>query len=151
MNEPAPVSPTPKPGPNWRRRVTSIAAIVVAGVSWMIWFGHNSTMGTKYAATSKENVDYSGNSTEQEAKALGEELKKIGYFDNKSAADVLLHQDKNGTIISFVVNAKAWTDDKMVVMFKTIGDSLATDLNLHQLKLRLIDDHLNTKIEIPIN
>jgi hypothetical protein len=151
MNEPAPVSPTQKPGSNWRKVVTSVAAIVVAAVGWMIWFGHNSILGTKYAVTTKENIDYSGNSTEPEAKALGEELKKIGYFDNKSAADVLLHRDQSGTVVSFVVNANAWTDDKMVIMFKSIGDALAADLNLHQLKLRLIDDHLNTKLEIPIN
>jgi hypothetical protein len=151
MNELAPVSPTQKPRPSWAKLVAGIAAIVLAAISWMIWFGHNSIMGTKYAVTTKENVDYSGNATEQEAKALGEELKKIGYFDDKSAADVLLHRDKDGTIVSFVVNAKAWTDDKMVVMFKTIGDAMAADLNLHPFKLRLIDDSLNTKIEIPIN
>jgi hypothetical protein len=78
-------------------------------------------------------------------------LKKIGYFDNEKAKDVLLHRDEKGTVISFVVNATAWSDDKMLSEFKIVGDGLAADLNLHQLTLRLIDDHLNTKKEIPIN
>jgi hypothetical protein len=50
-----------------------------------------------------------------------------------------------------VVNATAWTDEQMLNAFKTVGDTLATELNLHQLKLRLIHDHLNTKKEIAIN
>jgi hypothetical protein len=39
----------------------------------------------------------------------------------------------------------------MLTAFKTVGDGLAADLNLHQLTLRLIDENLNTKKEIPIN
>jgi hypothetical protein len=107
-------------------------------------------VGNKHATTTKETVDYSGNSTKEDAKALGEELKKIGYFDNSKEKDVLLYRDQSGTVISFVVSATAWTDDEMLNAFKTVGDTLATDLNLHQLKLRLIDDHLNTKKEITI-
>ena len=151
MNEPSAVSPPQKSGRNWGRILTRLAVILVLAVSALIWFGHQLIVGSKYAATTKENVDYSGSSTAQEAKALGEELKKIGYFDNEKAKDVLLHRDEKGTVISFVVNATAWSDDKMLSEFKTVGDGLAADLNLHQLTLRLIDDHLNTKKEIPIN
>ena len=151
MNEPSAVSPPQKSGRNWRRILIQLVVIALLVISGLIWLGHQLIVGNKYAATSKENVDYSGSSTAQDAKALGEELKKIGYFNNENAKDVLLHRDKSGTVISFVVNASAWSDDKMAAAFKTVGDGLATDLNLHQLTLKLIDDHLNTKKEIPIN
>jgi uncharacterized protein YxeA len=151
MSQPPPVPPTKKSGPKWLRILTGVFAIVVMVITGLTWFGHQLIVGNKYAATTKETVDYSGNSTKEDAKALGEELKKIGYFDNSKEKDVLLHQDQSGTVISFVVNATAWTDEEMLNAFKTVGDTLATDLNLHQLKLRLIDDHLNTKKEIAIN
>jgi hypothetical protein len=151
MTEPSAVSPPQKSGRNWRRILIQLVVIALLVISGLIWLGHQLMVGNKYAATSKENVDYSGSSTAQEAKALGDELKKIGYFNNENAKDVLLHRDQSGTVISFVVNASAWSDDKMVTAFKTVGDGLAADLNLHQLTLRLIDDHLNTKKEIPIN
>jgi hypothetical protein len=151
MNEPSAVSPPQKSGRNWRRILIQLVVIALLVISGLIWLGHQLIVGNKYAATTKENVDYSGSSTAEEAKALGEELKKIGYFNNENAKDVLLHRDKSGTVISFVVNASAWSDDKMAAAFKTVGDGLATDLNLHQLTLKLIDDHLNTKKEIPIN
>ena len=151
MTEPPPVSPSKKSGQNWLRILTGVFAIVILVITGLTWLGHQLIVGNKYAATTKETVDYSGNSTVEDAKALGEELKKIGYFDNSKEKDVLLHRDQSGTVISFVVNATAWTDDEMLKAFKTVGDTLATDLNLHQLKLRLIDDHLNTKKEIAIN
>ena len=151
MTEPTPVSPPQKSGRNWRRILIQLVVIALLIISGLIWLGHHLMVGSKYAATSKENVDYSGSSTEQEAKALGEELKKIGYFNNENAKDVLLHRDEKGTVISFVVNASGWSDDKMVPAFKTVGDGLAADLNLHQLTVKLIDEHLNTKKEIPIN
>jgi hypothetical protein len=152
MNEPLAVSPTKKSGRNWSRILMQLFVIVSLVISGVIWFAHQSMMGSKYAATTKENVNYSGSSTAQDAKALGEELKKIGFFNNKNEKDVLLHKDESGTAISFVVvNASAWTDDQMLTAFKTLGDGLAADLNLHQLTVKLIDEHLNTKKEIPIN
>ena len=151
MSEPSAVSPPQKSGRNWRRILVQLVVVALLIISGLIWLGHQLMVGNKYAATSKENVDYSGSSTAQDAKALGEELKKIGYFNNENAKDVLLHRDQSGTVISFVVNASGWSDDKMAAAFKTVGDGLAADLNLHQLTLRLIDDHLNTKKEIPIN
>lgn len=131
--------------------LTWLFMIAVAVTSGLTRIGHQQMMGTKYAATTKENIDYSGSSTEPEAKALGEELKKLGYFEDKRGADVLLHRDLSGTVISFVVYPKAWNNDKMVGALKTLGDTLVADLNLRQLKLRLIDDHLNTKKEVAIN
>jgi hypothetical protein len=151
MNAAPPVAPIQKPGVDSRKIVTWLVVIAVSFTSVLTRIGHQQMMGTKYAVTSKENIDYSGSSTEQDAKALGEELKKLGYFENKRGADVLLYRDQNGTVISLVVNAKAWHNDKTMGVLKTFGNTLAADLKLQRLKLRLIDNKLNTKREVTIN
>jgi hypothetical protein len=150
MSEPAPLPPTRKPGPKWIRILTGILAIVALAVSGLIWLGQKSMMGTKYAVTEKESVNYSGSATAQDAKTLGEDLKTWGYFDNSKTKDVLLHTDQTGTVISFVLS-RGWDDEEILTAFKQVGPMLAQHLKADHLKIRLIDDHLNTKKEIPIS
>ena len=150
MSQPPPVPPARKSTPKWVRILTGIVAIVSIVVAGLIWFGNRSIMGTKYAVTEKENVNYSGSATAQDAQALGEALKKVGFFDNTKGKDVLLHTDQTGTAISFVVG-HGWDNEEIVTSFKQFGASLAQDLRVTHLTIKLIDDHLNTKKEIQIN
>ena len=106
--------------------------------------------GTKYAATEKESVYYHGGANLQDAKTLGEDLKTWGYFDNGKAADVLLHTDQTGTVISFVVG-QGWDSEQIFTALKKVGPTWAQHLKADHLKIRLIDDHLNTLKEIPIS
>jgi hypothetical protein len=146
MSEP----PPRRTGPKWVRILTGILAIVSLVITGMIWLGHKSMMGTKYAVTEKEAVNYSGSATAQDAKVLGEDLKKWGYFDNSKSKDVLLHTDQSGTVVSFVLG-RGWNDEEIVTAFKQVGGTFAQDLKADHLKIRLIDDHLNTKNEIQVN
>lgn len=107
-------------------------------------------MGTKYAVDEKESVNYSGSASAQDAQTLGEALKKWGYFDNSKTKDVLLHTDQTGTVISFVLG-RGWDDEEILAAFKQVGPMLAQDLKADHMKIRLIDDHLNTKKEMEIN
>lgn len=107
-------------------------------------------MGTKYSVDEKDSVNYSGSATVQDAKTLGEDLKQWGYFDNSKAKDVLLHTDQTGTVISFVLG-HGWDDNEILTAFKEVGPMLAEHLKSDHVKIRLIDDHLNTKKEIQIN
>jgi hypothetical protein len=150
MSQPPPLPPTQKPGPKWVRILTGILALVSLAITGMIWLGHQSMMGKKYAVTDKEAVNYSGNATAEDAKTLGNDLKSWGYFDNSKNKDVLLHTDQTGTVISFVLG-RGWDDEEIVTAFKQVGGTFAQDLKADHLKIRLIDDHLNTKKEIPIN
>jgi hypothetical protein len=150
MSEPPPVPPARKSGPKWVRILTGILAIVSLAITGLIWLGHKSMMGAKYAVDEKESVNYSGSATAQDAKTLGEDLKKWGYFDNSKSKDVLLHTDQSGTVISFVLG-RGWDDEEILTAFKQVGGTFAQDLKADHLKIRLIDDHLNTKKEIPIN
>jgi hypothetical protein len=150
MSQPPSVPPARKPTPKWLRILSGIVAVVCIAVTLLIWFGHQSMMGTKYAVSEKESVNYSGSATAQDAQALGEALKKIGFFDNTKATDVLLHSDQTGTAVSFVVD-HGWDNEEILTAFKQIGDSLVQGLKATHLKVMLIDEHLNTKKEIQIN
>jgi hypothetical protein len=150
MSQPPSVPPARKPTPKWLRILSGIVAIVCIVVALLIWFGQKSMMGTKYAVSEKESVNYSGSATAQDAQALGEALKKIGFFDDTKAADVLLHTDQTGTAISFVVD-HGWDNEEILTSFKQIGEMLVQGLKVTHLKIRLIDEHLNTKKEIQIN
>jgi hypothetical protein len=149
MSAPPPVPLARKPTPKWVRILTGILAMISLAISGLIWLGHKSTMGTKYAVTEKESVYYSGSANEQEAKTFGEDLKTWGYFDNSKTKDVLLHIEPTGTVISFVVG-QGWDSEEIFTALKQIGPTWAQDLKADHLKIRLIDDHLNTLKEIPI-
>lgn len=153
MNELAPVqsprvSIAQKLG--WKWLIILTGFVLCAGCELMS-LGGDPKLGTKYAANSKDTIYYSGNSTVRDAQALGEELKKIGLFDNTKPLDVLLHLDRDDTVISLVASGSAWQEGEWMRSFKVVGKTLATDLNLHPLKFKLVDDHLHTIQEIPFN
>ena len=123
MSIPPPPPSTQTTGRKWIRILTGIIGMVSLAVTGLIWFGHKSMMGTKYAVTEKEAVNYSGSATAQDAKTLGEDLKKWGYFDNSKTKDVLLSRDQNGTVISFVLGGR-WNDEEILTAFKQVGGPL---------------------------
>lgn len=131
---------------NKANKIIAVIAIIVVG---LIYFGRQSMMGKKYKVSDKESINYSGNATEDEAKKLGEMLKKMGLLTGARDADVLLKKDdKEGTVISFVVNS---TDEAVVADFRTIGEAAAKDGFGKPMTVKLLDDHLNTKKEIKID
>ena len=135
--------------PSWilyMRAGLKIAAIIIL---IMIYLGHRLMMGQRYAVSKKEAVNYSGQATFDDAKALGNELKRLRYFDG-SASDVLLKKDSGLTIVSFVVNG-GWNDDPTVEEYRSIGRAVAEHLLGHPLIVRMLDTHLNTHKEIKID
>jgi len=128
-------------------RVVSVVVLVAMIASFL---GHRAKMGTKLEITSKESVNYSGSATESEAKSLGELLKTIGFFDNTSEKDVLLHKESNAvTEVSFVVK-NGWDDAEIVSAFTTIGQEVAKTMG-KPLVVRMLDEQLNKKKEIRID
>lgn len=135
------------------RRAGKIRTIVVVFallVVVMIYFGRKVMMGTKYAVSDKESVNYSGSTTEAEAKSLGEVLKSVGYFTGAKELDVLFKKDaKDGTVVSFVLNSK-WSDAEIVAAFRQIGAAIVAQGLGKPLTIKLLDDHLNSKNELKI-
>jgi hypothetical protein len=67
----------------------------------------------------RDEVFYSGSATSQDAQALGNGLKTIGYFTDKGA-NVFVAKGSSGTIVSFVVAEGTWNNPAMVTDFETI-------------------------------
>jgi hypothetical protein len=129
-----------------RAAVSILALLVVV----MIYFGRKVMMGTKYAVSDKESVNYSGSTTEAEAKHLGEVLKSVGYFTGARELDVLFKKDaKDGTVVSFVLSGK-WNDAEIIAAFRQIGAAITAEGLGKPLTVKLLDDHLNTKNELKI-
>jgi len=134
----------------WLSRLAQFLVIAGIIIGVMIYFGRKSMIGTRYKVNDNESVSYSGSATEREAIAVAEQLKTLKFFNDKGEKDVLLKKsDDEGTIVSFVVVDGAWDNQTMVRSFTYIGKVLTASLG-SRLKLRMIDDNLNTKKEIPI-
>jgi hypothetical protein len=97
-----------------------------------------------------DQIGYSGTATEQEAKALGEELKSINYLQGH-ATTVLLSKGPGGTVVSFVVQDGSWNDEDTVAKFGEIGGSIAPSVGGVPIKVRMLNTVLRKQKEIPIS
>src|SRR5689334_1268591 len=78
----------------------------------------------KVTVGTKDEVQYKGTATKQEAEALGAALKQQEYFQDHGAT-VVLSKGSEGTILSFVVKDGVWNDEKMVTGFGILAHALA--------------------------
>ena len=67
----------------------------------------------------KDEVIYSGTATKDQATALGNALKTLGYFQDRGVS-VLLSKGSNGAVISYVVEDGVWNKPDMVSDFETV-------------------------------
>ena len=143
-------APAPSKAARYGSLATKIVSVIAILVVAMIFLGQKLMMGKRYKVSDKESVNYSGNATEADAKALGEALKADGYLSGKNEVDVLLKKsDKDGTVVSFVGEWN-WTDEKVVSAFQQIGADIAAKGLGKPLTIRLLDTHLNSKNEIKV-
>ncbi len=99
---------------------------------------------------SNDEISYSGTATEQDAKALGEQLKSIGYLQDQGFT-ILLSKGTGGTVVGFVVKEGGWNDDSIVAQFEQIGHSIAPSVGGVPIKVRMLNTHLHKQKEIPIS
>jgi hypothetical protein len=102
--------------------------------------------GTRLAVGPKDEIYYSGSATEADARALGEALKKDGFFQDRGAT-VQLHKDADGTLLSFTVNEGVWDDPKMVDGFAAVTRQVAGSVGGLPIKLRLLNTAGEVKTE----
>ena len=96
-----------------------------------------------------DQIGYSGTATEQEAKALVESLKSIGYLKDRGAT-VLLSKGSGGTVVGFVVKDGAWNDERIVARYQEIGGSVAPAVGGAPIKVRMLNTLLRKQKEISI-
>ncbi len=97
----------------------------------------------------KDSIVYSGDATEQDAKALGTALQKAGYFDD-SGASVLLSKGHDGTVLSFVVDETYWSNEAKVNELQETVRSIATEIGGLPVNVKLVNTILEPKKEFPV-
>jgi len=105
-------------------------AIIVAAVLPSVW-------SSKVVIGSKDIVEYSGAATKADATALGQALKKEGYFQDRGAS-VLLSKNASGVTISFVVKDDVPSHSEMVYVYETVGFDVAPSVAALPVKLQFV-------------
>lgn len=105
------------------------------------------TPSAKVIIGTKDEVQYSGFATEADARALGDALKSIGYFQDRGVTAVLT-KNRNGCTISFVVKDGFSGDSAHVALFEQIARQVAPAVGGLPLKLRLVNSMLESQKEL---
>lgn len=103
-----------------------------------------------YLAVGSDQVGYTGTATEQEAKALADELKKLDYLKDHGTMVILSKGGASGTVVSFVVQDGAWSDEDTVAKFEEIGGEIAPSVGGKPLKVRMLNSVLKKQKDIPV-
>src|ERR1017187_2836908 len=96
----------------------------------------------------KDEIYYFGSATEADAKALGQALQTAGFFRDLGFSVLLAKGD--GTVIGFVVKAGLWDEPENVATFEKIARQVASSAGGLPIKLRLLNNTMETKKEIPV-
>lgn len=94
-------------------------------------------------------VYYSGSASSEEATALGEQLKTLGYFGDQEVT-VSLSKDPDGTILSFVVKDGIWDQPNMISSFEEIGREVAPTIGGFPIKVRFVNSTQETQKELMV-
>jgi hypothetical protein len=92
-------------------------------------------------------VYYEGTATEEEAEALGEGLKSVGFFRGNGASVLLIRHNGEGTTLAFVVRDEAWKNPQKVSEFETIVRDAAPELGGLPIVMHLVDAHSDVKTD----
>jgi hypothetical protein len=118
----------------------AIFCVIIFAGALMLGGEHRVVIGTQ------DEVYFTGTATKQDAQALGEALKKAGFFLDHGVA-VILSKDQEGTAISFVVKDGIWDDASMSAGFQELGRQLAPSVGGFPIKVRLVNALKQTKKE----
>lgn len=131
---PYPQMAPPAPKSSALRNIVILLVVAAAGYGGYRYYqnGKTVTIGTK------DQVQYSGSATKEQALALGDALKTIGYFQDRGAK-VLLKMGAGGTIISYVVEDGAWNDPKTVGDLETTTQGVASTIGGSPIDMRLVN------------
>jgi hypothetical protein len=114
-----------------------LLATVVAGTVELV--RRPRTQLTRVAIGSKDEVYYYHAATKEEARALGEALRKTGFLNDRGTS-VILSKGTAGTLVSFVLSNGGWDHPDTVASFEEIGRRVATSAGGFPIKVRLIDE-----------
>ena len=100
--------------------------------------------GTTPAVTigTKDHVIYTGTATPDQATALGNALKTIGFFTDQGSIAVL-NMGANGTTIAFVVGDNTWSQPGVLSLAEETGRRVAPTVGGLPITVQLMDNQGN--------
>jgi hypothetical protein len=124
-----------KHGSQWVAFGIGLAVLltIAAGEMWV-----RRTREHKVMVGTNDEIYYYRRATKEDAIALGQALRKIGFLNDRGTS-VLLWQGSGRTVISFVLNAGAWDHPDAVSNFAEIGRRIAPAVGGFPLKVCLVD------------
>ena len=120
---------------------------LIASVVFAIVFAENTP--EKVTIGAKDEIEYSGKATAQDARALGQALKAEGFLQDRGVT-VLLSRGADGATVSFVVKAGLWDDAKYVAAFEQVARGVAPSVGGLPMKMRLVDSSEEVKKEVSL-
>ncbi len=143
---PPPVKPRGKAPPGlW----IGMGLAAVALVAVVYFYGRRLPAHKVVIGTSDE-IYYSGNASEQDARALGQALQGTGYFSDHGVTVVLAKED-GGATVSFVTRDGSATDAATVAAFAEVSRGIAPTVGGLPMKVRLVTKNLSTRLEMYID
>jgi hypothetical protein len=106
----------------------------------VVWGLHPSRqpVNSKVVIGARDEVYYSHAATKEDAEALGQALKGIGFFNDRGTT-VLLSKGKAGAVVSFALQAGAWDHPDTVFSFEEIARRVAPAIGGFPITVRLSD------------
>jgi hypothetical protein len=139
-----------KTASNWKAiGVGVLGLIAFGGAIFAYAFLTSPTLGKKVAIGSDE-IYITGTATEAEAREVGKVLIDRGLFGQGHGSSVQLSHGKNGTVVSFVINAKAANDAAVAADFTRLARFVAPYVGGVPMTMRLVDPELNELKSVPI-
>jgi len=96
-----------------------------------------------------DEIYYSGEATEDDARKLARVLKEVEFFGS-TGASVQLHASSGQYTISFALEENAWRDIQTVEAFRDIGRTVAASVFSTPLEIHLCDGYFSAKETIRI-
>jgi hypothetical protein len=118
-----------------------IFLVVVAGAIFggILLFEMGGVLQSNVVIGTKDKVYCVGPTTKEQAKTLGSELQKIGYFSDRGATVFLAEGKGSATVVSFAVKDGAWTQPATIAAFEEIGREIAPSVGGFPLKVLLVN------------
>jgi hypothetical protein len=86
----------------------------------------------------KDEVDYTGYATKEDARMLGQAFVTSGFFSDQGVS-VLLSKGPSGASVSFVVKESAWNHPDTITSYEVLGRRIAPSIGGFPITVRLLD------------
>lgn len=119
---------------------------VIFGIAYAVTINE---YGTQVKLNDNDEVYYSGEATEEDARFLGDILTEYEYFGSADGATVRIAASKGHYTISFVL-VEGWEETGVIWLFRQIGGDLADARFGRPLTIDLCNEYLESQRSISI-